>query len=181
MKDYLKEGNVIVLGAGAKVYAMIPEMFAYANTKLSTKLTQTETVIGQKYTNEETIANDINEVVDDLSERIADLLKRKGVIKSDKEIKEFVNSGVPAIGTRVFTVPEGQYLVTKTKFTGGGTGMGPHDVFPDGHHVTCKKLGFNGKFVEDGLEINFYQSGSFTAMIYPEDLKVERQMKMSYS
>lgn len=53
----------------------------------------------------------------------------------------------------------GEYVVYKTKNEGGGTAMGNHDVFPDGHHVFCRKL-------EDAkMKIDFYQSGLFTAMI----------------
>jgi hypothetical protein len=53
----------------------------------------------------------------------------------------------------------GEYVVYKTCYDGGGTGMGPHDVFPDGHHVFCESL-------EDrSVRVDFYQTGCFTAMI----------------
>ena len=52
----------------------------------------------------------------------------------------------------------GEYVVVKTNFDGGGTGHGPHDVYPDGHHVFCQR-------VTDGIKIDFYQTGCFTAMI----------------
>jgi len=52
----------------------------------------------------------------------------------------------------------GKYIVTKTTFDGGGTGHGPHDVYPDGHHVFCKKI-------DSKVRVDFYQSGCFTAMI----------------
>lgn len=32
----------------------------------------------------------------------------------------------------------GKYVVYKTSIDGGGTGHGPHDVYPDGHHVFCE-------------------------------------------
>jgi len=53
----------------------------------------------------------------------------------------------------------GKYIVYKTTFDGGGTGHGPHDIYPNGHHVYCVK--------EDDrtIKIDFYQSGCFTAMI----------------
>lgn len=57
----------------------------------------------------------------------------------------------------------GRYVVYKTAMEGGGTGMGPHDVYPDGHHVYCEKLD------DPSQKIDFYQSGSFTAML--PDLK----------
>lgn len=56
----------------------------------------------------------------------------------------------------------GEYVVVKTIVHGGGTGHGPHDVYPDGHHVYCES-------VAGGRKIDFYQTGCFTAMI--EDIK----------
>lgn len=56
----------------------------------------------------------------------------------------------------------GKYVVIKTSFDGGGHGHGPHDEYPDGHHVWAEHL-FNG------AKVDFYQSGAFTAMI--EDIK----------
>lgn len=55
----------------------------------------------------------------------------------------------------------GRYVVTGTSQEGGGTGMGPHDVYPDGHRVRCVSVE-PGK---EGLRLNFYQTGAFTAMI----------------
>lgn len=58
----------------------------------------------------------------------------------------------------------GRYIVTKTAFDGGswGGGMNRHDDYPNGHHVFCQKMLADGKL---GEEVNFYQSGCFTAMI----------------
>jgi hypothetical protein len=58
-----------------------------------------------------------------------------------------------------FSYLAGRYAVTRTTKDGGGTGHGPHDIYPDGHHVFCQKLD------ESGIEVDFYQSGAFTAMI----------------
>jgi len=56
-------------------------------------------------------------------------------------------------------LPIGRYVVAKTAFEGGGTGHGPGDIYPDGHHVYCETLtGLHRK-------ISFYQSGCFTNMI----------------
>jgi hypothetical protein len=52
----------------------------------------------------------------------------------------------------------GLYIVTHVASDGGGTGMGPHDVYPDGHHVHCERT-------SDRLKVDFYQTGCFTAMI----------------
>ena len=53
----------------------------------------------------------------------------------------------------------GKYIVYKTSHDGGGTGHGPHDVYPDGHHVFCEKAD------QTEVKVDFYQSGCFTAMI----------------
>lgn len=52
----------------------------------------------------------------------------------------------------------GLYIVTHVTSDGGGTGMGPFDVYPDGHHVHCERT-------SDGVKVDFYQTGAFTAMI----------------
>lgn len=55
----------------------------------------------------------------------------------------------------------GRYIVTKTAMEGGGQGgHGPHDVYPNGHRVYCVSVDNDPK-----QEVNFYQSGAFTAMI----------------
>jgi hypothetical protein len=55
----------------------------------------------------------------------------------------------------------GEYVVDRTSFSGGseGGGMNGHDDYPDGHHVYCKRL------EDQTIEVDFYQSGCFTAMI----------------
>lgn len=72
-----------------------------------------------------------------------------------------------------FSYFEGKYIVVKTAFDGGGTGHGPHDVYPDGHHVFCVKED------DDKVKIDFYQSGSFTAMI--EDIEPVGKASLSWS
>lgn len=58
----------------------------------------------------------------------------------------------------------GRYVVLRTAMDGGGTGHGPGDVYPDGHHVFCERI------AAPHLKVDFYQTGSFTAMI--EDIEV---------
>lgn len=53
----------------------------------------------------------------------------------------------------------GRYVVYKTVEDGGSDGRDP---YPDGHHVFCERL-------KDGVRVDFYQTGCFTAMI--EDIK----------
>lgn len=123
----LREGDIIELKKGHKVYASIPEKYVYENTPRSMKLTRTEVTIGED---------------------------RKGF-----------NTDVLA----------GRYGVLKTARDGGGTGMGYHDVFPDGHHVWCRKMLGNGQF---GEEVSFYQTGAFTAMI--EEIEPVGRFKIKY-
>ena len=52
----------------------------------------------------------------------------------------------------------GKYLVYKTAVEGGGTGHGPGDIYPNGHHVYARKVGAHN------VKVSFYQSGSFTIM-----------------
>ena len=102
----LKEGDIIELKAGHRVYADIPEHFVYANRKGSFNLTNHDITLGGD-----------------------------------------------------FAYLEGRYVVYKTAHDGGGTGHGPHDVYPDGHHVYCERLD------DRSVKVDFYQSGCFTAMI----------------
>ena len=53
----------------------------------------------------------------------------------------------------------GDYTVVRAELNGGGTGHGPHDIYPDGHHVYCEKL------AHPQIEVDFFQTGCFTAMI----------------
>ena len=46
------------------------------------------------------------------------------------------------------------YIVIHTEMTGGGTGHGRHDVYPDLHCVTARKIQLNQEL---GTEKRFYQ------------------------
>lgn len=58
---------------------------------------------------------------------------------------------------------QGTYVVTHTTFDGGGTGHGPHDVYPNGHHVFCERL-------DDGFNVDFYQTGAFNCLVRMEEI-----------
>lgn len=62
-----------------------------------------------------------------------------------------------SLDNKNFAYLQGKYVVIQTKMTGGGTGHGPHDVYPDGHYVTCKNL-------KNDFEVSFYQTGCFNVM-----------------
>ena len=76
------------------------------------------------------------------------------------------------------TFMRGEYVVIETNFGGGGTGMGPHDVYPDGWKVIARKLKRDGTYNPEGRIISFYQSGCFTAM--NEYVPRIRKMKMTF-
>lgn len=61
------------------------------------------------------------------------------------------------------------YVVTRTAMTGGGTGHGPGDVYPDGHRVVAIPIDSQDDENELG-RCEFYQSGSFTELITPNQL-----------
>lgn len=46
------------------------------------------------------------------------------------------------------------YIVIHTENTGGGVGHGPHDVYPDMHCVTARKIQRNQEL---GTQTQFYQ------------------------
>ncbi len=53
----------------------------------------------------------------------------------------------------------GKYIVYRTAVEGGGSGHGPFDNYPDGHHVFCHMIDF------PRVRVDFYQSGCFTCML----------------
>ncbi len=53
----------------------------------------------------------------------------------------------------------GRWICIATEMTGGGTGHGSHDIYPNGHLVKALHS------VHTHLRCSFYQSGSFRAMI----------------
>lgn len=100
----------------------------------------------------------------------ANLLQEGDIIYLTKDHSVYVDRTVPSYGGKTvkihdmvrlsdfkWTYLQGQYLVVKTAFDGGGTGHGPHDIYPNGHHVFCESL-------EGSHKVDFYQTGCFTAM-----------------
>jgi len=61
------------------------------------------------------------------------------------------------------------YVVTRTAMTGGGTGHGPGDVYPDGHKVYSIPIDEQDDENEIG-RCEFYQSGSFMGRILPDEI-----------
>ncbi len=150
VKRELQVGDIFMIHKGQKVYVDIPGKFVFSNVTESSK---------------------------DANELHHHDVKIGRVFKTTKN-KFDTNDMI------------GFYVVTSTNYGGGGTGHGPHDVYPNGHRVYAKKLkgelfGDNWKdrkstleWDEDGFEISFYQSGSFTAMIERGKVTVLCGLKM---
>ena len=77
------------------------------------------------------------------------------VYQNERGIWELTHAHVVIDGQ--FEYLAGRYIVYKAVKEGGGTGHGSGDIYYDGYHVYAQK--------EDGTKVDFYQSGSFTAMI----------------
>lgn len=174
----LTKGDVFEVSKGMQIYVYIPERFVYSNTPYSNKTTKTDVTVGkimgipseEEYPNVDTL---VNEIYEELIEKSC-----MGGVKIDK--KKLKDSFIfPKSKKGLYDTAKlvGEYVVTNAGYSGGGTGHGPHDVYPDGWHVEAKKLK-NGKFDEKGEEISFYQSGCFTAM--NEDVPVVRKMKSNF-
>jgi len=88
-------------------------------------------------------------------------------------MKNFLKEGdiFVEIGEKKILI-EGSYLVEKTTVDGGGTGHGPGDIYPDGHHVYARRLLKGTEWNTAVQLIDFWQSGSFNRMIEPKNVKV---------
>ena len=62
----------------------------------------------------------------------------------------------PKLGS-VITIPnrQGEFVVEYANWEGGGTGMGPHDVYPDGLHIKARKLSKGRKYNRKNRSIKF--------------------------
>jgi len=146
-RNLLQKGDVIRLTKGMKVYALIPEMFVYSNRTSSTGVAKTDIRIGEIRSSQFSMSNNIKET-----------LSLFGMTINDDEVAPFIDGlGLNlSFDTSKF---EGEYTVTYAVSDGGGTGMGLHDVYPIGYHVFCEKKD------NPSIQVDFYQTGAFTAMI----------------
>ena len=73
----------------------------------------------------------------------------------------------------------GRWIVTKTSSSGGGTGHGPNDVYPNGHLVECERI--VGRCCDYKMKVSFYQTGCFTAMIKEDAVDIVGQASAEWS
>jgi hypothetical protein len=78
------------------------------------------------------------------------------------------------------TREDSEFVVIEARMQGGGTGHGPHDVYPDGWHVVAKRLKEGRVWNSEGEEIMFYMSGCFTNLILSQDVEVVGKMKIGF-
>ena len=173
MKNLLKEGDVIVLEKGMKVYGLIPEMFIYSNRKTSDELVNHDIVVGQVYENDTEIEKSIVGVVNNVHAAF----EHEGFKIELSKVSTFVRGNIPQPTPQRYALSTGKFVVVKTSFEGGSHGT--RDDYPDGHRVYCKRLRFDGKYEPEGEAVNFYQSGCFSAMI--EEIEPVSQMKKEES
>ena len=172
-KTLLKTGDVVYLENGMKVYGSVPEKFVYSNKKKSNDITRHEVQIGRVLSIDTDISSEIEDLVKDIRHAFD---FRLGINLSKADAKEMIGMKVSKPKASTFCFEGGEFLVVETKMDGGGTGMGSHDVYPDGHHVFCKRVNLDGSYNENGEEIDFYQTGSFTSVINIGTITVVRTM-----
>lgn len=154
-KQLLQKGDLIRLEKGMKVYTMIPEKFCCSNAPFGETLTRKDIVIGKTYRKEavskdtvvEAVRNRIEHVIPTTYEQVRDFVESLGL---NYEAEEFDAS-----------IYEGEYVVDYVSYDGGGTQGTPsgYETYPDGWHVFCTKKD------NPQIQVNFYQTGCFTAMI----------------
>jgi hypothetical protein len=176
MTELLQTGDVIEIKKGMKVYAKLLEKFIYAGHYASEKFAQTDIRVGD----EKTSSFEIDKVKESLVVKIQEAFGRTLSLQVENTaIESFVEPMLLGFKTETFDtqVYEGEYVVTKTELSGGGSGH--NDTFPDGHHVFCQKLN-NGLFDKEGLEIHFYQTGSFTVTIKKDEIQPIRKLNPTF-
>jgi hypothetical protein len=173
----LHKGDVFQLKKGMRVYADIPERFAYGNRQLSMKQTETDIVIGwvMKASPLPPLTGIADRIIDAASWDDGMTLPKSDVLALLEKVRETRLEGLPKqFDTSIYI---GEYVVTDARMEGGGTGMGPGDVYPDGWRIIARKLN-NEEYDPKGLRISFYQSGCFSAML--TNIKPVRKMEQSF-
>jgi hypothetical protein len=174
----LQKGDVIYLEKGQGVYVNIPQRFVYYNSILSDEITSTKIIIGDILSNkieDEDFEKELNYLINSI---IGDFESRFGYTINRKKVEQFVidniNYKIEQYDTSIFI---GEYIVVSAYEESSSSGHGRGDDYSGGWRVECKKLN-NDKYDSNGLEIYFFQSGCYTAMI--ENIEPIRKMKMTF-
>lgn len=149
----LKHGDIIQLEPGMEVYTYIPSMFLLYGAFFDTKPSHTKVTIGEIFKN---VPESVQFLTDEIFKKIHPILP----VTKD-QITNFINTlnfddEIEELDTSIYA---GEYKVIEAFFDGGSKCFD----LPDGWHVFCQK-------VNDPLvQVDFYQTGCFTAMI--EDIQ----------
>lgn len=172
MSKFLKEGDVIELVPGMKVYANVSEKYIYSNS-IRDKKVHAAVVVGKHYVFTGT-ALDI--IAKDYASDIVNRGKEVDILIPLKEATALVRKYAPVATIDTFVLEPGEYVVTSTSYDGGssGGGMSGHDSYPNGHHVFCTKVKERDPLLI--TNIDFYQSGCFSAMV--ENITPVRKLKL---
>lgn len=178
--EYLKVGDVINIENGMTVKTLVPDKFIYSNRKLSKVISESVIVVGEKFylnLNE----NEFLNIIHSISKRIISSFSSDGYEISETRAFEIASNEIKFPYKDTFVFEGGEFVVIKTEFGGGGTGMGDHDVYPNGHEVFCKRL-IDGVYHEMGHELSFYEDGSFTTTSEKKILPIRKLTpKQSFS
>jgi hypothetical protein len=176
-KQFLQVGDVVVLQKGMGVYTNLPKKFVYQNRPFSTELTEAELTIGAV----KSVKVDINAVKDEITKGIKERFYSSiGADVDDAVIAGLVDPVLAQFKPEQLDTSEfeGEYVVTSTSMK-GGSGPDSRDPYPDGHHVVCKQMR-DGKILDGGHTVSFFQSGHFTVMIHPLEIQPIRKMQMTF-
>lgn len=170
---FLQDGDIIEIKEGMEIYAPIPEKFVYSNRILSKEyIKEKDITVGKQINN----SADINNIKSTLTKKLKQSIYSEiGAEVSDISIDNLLlpileEYKEETLDTRIFS---GEYIVVKTETVDGTKGK---DSYPSGYKVQCKKLN-DGKYDENGVDISFFQSGCFTAIIESKDIQPIRNVK----
>ena len=166
MKGLLQKGNEFSISRGMRVYHSMPGHFVFGNSAETTPR-ETDVTVGDvmKSGFEDTMKYAAKRIIESLCH--CTLKEPLTEAAAEKMVRQLAQE--PAEKTLDTSYLVGDYRVTKTLYSGGGSQMtmsGHPDDYPDGWRVYAEKI------EDPSVKINFYQSGAFTAMIRPEQLSV---------
>lgn len=163
MAQYLlQKGDQIRLEKGMEVYAKIPDRFRYCNQPFSSISSNFDIKIGEIYRKEAPSKEALIEKI---------MCSLTYIEVTEEQVTAFVDSLSLNYNSEEFdtSLYAGEYVVDSTSLCGGGTQGTPSgtETFPDGWCVFCSKID------DPSIQVHFYQTGCFTAMI-PDILPIAK-------